>query len=104
MQIEEPVVCRYTSAIHFHAASPGMLGPTLIGDQVIEVREPGEKHLLTALWMVKRFHHAQLPRDGVVGLVSQRAGHGRLVVCRDRIPARLLLLHPAPGRVPEPCG
>jgi hypothetical protein len=64
-----PLACRYASAFHFHAASTGMLGPTLIGDQVIEVRESGEKRLLTAVWMVKRFHHEQRPLDGVVGLV-----------------------------------
>jgi hypothetical protein len=51
LEIEEPVACRYASAFHFHVASTGMLGPTLIGDQVVEVREPGEKRLLTAVWI-----------------------------------------------------
>ena len=88
MQIEEPVACRYAPAFHFHAASTGMLGPTLIGDQVVEVREPGEKRLLTAVGMVKRFHHEQLPLVGVVGLVSQRAGHGHLGIFEHGIPAR----------------
>jgi hypothetical protein len=52
------------------------------------VREPGEKRLLTAVGMVKRFHHEQLPLDGVVGLVSQRAGHGHLGIFEHGIPAR----------------
>jgi hypothetical protein len=46
-----------------------MLSPTLIRNKVIQVREPGEKRLLTAVGMVKRFQHEQLPLDGVVGLV-----------------------------------
>ena len=69
LEIEEPVACRYASAFHFHATATGMLGPTLIGNQVVAVREPGEKRLLTAVWMVKRFHHEQLPLDSILGLV-----------------------------------
>jgi len=69
LQIEEPVACRYASAFHFHAALTGMLSPTLIRNQVVEVRESREKGLLTAVKMVKRFHHEQLPLDSVVGLV-----------------------------------
>ena len=78
MDIEEPVACRYASAFHFHAASTGMLGPTLIGDQVVEVREPGEKRLLTAVWMVKRFRKCIIGVDHVFNrqelrwLISQR--------------------------------
>ena len=57
--------------------------------------QAGEKRLLIAVWMVKRFHHEQLPVDGVVGLIQHGAGHGHLGVGEDRIPARLLVLHPA---------
>jgi hypothetical protein len=64
------------------------------------VREPGEKRLLTAVWMVKRLHHEQLPLDSVVGLVSQRASRGHLGIFEHGIPARLLLLHPAPDAFP----
>ena len=53
-----------------------MLGPALIGDQVVQVREPRQKRLLIAAWMVKRFHHEQLPVDGIMGLIEQGAGHG----------------------------
>jgi hypothetical protein len=69
VEIEEPVACRYSSACHFHAASPGMLGPTLLWSQVIEVRAPGEQRLLTAVGMVNRFPQEPLPLNGVVGLV-----------------------------------
>src|SRR5262249_18296281 len=44
----------------------------------------------------KPFHREQFPLDGVVGLVQQGAGHRHLRVCQHRIPARFLLLHPAP--------
>ena len=100
MQIEEPVAGRYASAFHFHAALTGMLGPTLIGNQVVEVREPDEKRLLTAVGMVKRFHHKQFPVDSVMRLIEQRTGHGHSGVCQHRIPPRLLVLHPASTRAP----
>jgi hypothetical protein len=38
LQIEQPVVCRYSSALDFHATLAGVLGPTLVGDEVVEVR------------------------------------------------------------------
>jgi len=69
-----------------------MFGPTLIRYQVVQVREPRQKRLLTATWMVKPFHGEQLPLDSVIGLIQQGAGHRHLRVCKDRIPARLLLL------------
>ena len=76
MQIEEPVVCRYSSTFHFHTALTGMLGPTLIGSHVVEVREPGEKCLLTAIWVVKRFHHEQLPLEAHVGFQGRGCANG----------------------------
>ncbi len=49
LQVEHPVWCGYSPAFHFHATLAGMLSPTLIGDQVVEVRESGEKRLLTVV-------------------------------------------------------
>src|SRR5262245_2864927 len=46
--------------------------------------------------MMKRFHHEQFALEGVVGLIQQGAGHRHPGVYKDRIPARLLLLYPAP--------
>jgi hypothetical protein len=37
-QIKQPVVCRDSSALDFHATPAGVLGPTLVGDEVVEVR------------------------------------------------------------------
>jgi hypothetical protein len=93
-------VGRYSSTFHFHAALTGMLGPTRIGNQVVEVRAPGEQRLLTAVGMVTRLHHAQLPLDSVVGLVSPRAGPGHRGSFEHGLPARLLLLTPAPDAGP----
>jgi hypothetical protein len=44
------------------------------------VREPRPKRLLIAAWMVKRFHHEQLPVDGIMGLIEQgaKSGHATL--------------------------
>jgi hypothetical protein len=46
-----------------------MLGPPLIGDQVVQVRQAREKRLLAATWVMKAFHGEQFPRNGVVSLV-----------------------------------
>ena len=73
-----------------------MLGAPLIWDAVVQVRESREKGLLTATGMVKPFHGKELPLDGVMGLIQERAGHRHLGGCKDGIPARLLLLYPAP--------
>ena len=73
-----------------------MQGSTLRGNQIIQVRQAGEKHCLTPTGMVEVFHHEQLPVDGVMGLIQQGARHRHLGVGEHRIPARLLLLEPAP--------
>src|SRR5712692_10532158 len=70
LQIEEPVCCGYSSACHFHATLTRMLGSTLIRDEVIQMREPRQKRLLTAAWMVKSFHHEELPVDGIMRLIQ----------------------------------
>ena len=82
-----------------------MLGPALIRHQVVAVCQPCETRLLAAAWMVKPLHREEFPRDGVVGLVSEGAGHGHLGVCEHRISARLLVLDPAPDALPvgHPC-
>src|SRR5215813_525709 len=55
LQVEHPVWCGDVPAFHFHATLAGMLRPTLIGDQVIEVRQLCYKCLLSATEMVKAF-------------------------------------------------
>ena len=52
LEVEEPVACGHCSSFHFHAALAGMLGPTLIGNQVVEVCQPRDKRLLAATWVV----------------------------------------------------
>src|SRR5262249_21327963 len=95
LEVEHPVCGGYAAAFHFYPTLPGMLSPTLIGHQVVQVGEPRQKRLLAPVGMMKGFHHEQLPVDGVVGLIQQRAGHGHLRVGEHRIPARLLGLKPA---------
>jgi hypothetical protein len=88
LDIEEPVRGGYSPAFYFHSALTGMLSPTLIGDEVVQVREPRQKRLLTATGMVKPFHREQFPLDGVMGLIEQGAGHRHLRVFEHGIPAR----------------
>jgi len=103
LEIAPPGSCRYTPA--FHPASTGMLRPPLSGDQVVQVRQPRQKRLGTAAWMMKRFPHPALPVDGMMGLIQQGAGDRHLRVCEPRPPPRLLLLDPAPDALPggHPC-
>jgi hypothetical protein len=71
-----------------------MLSPPLIGDQVIEMREPREQRLLAPSWMMEALHGDQFPLDGVMRLIQQGASRGHLRVCEDGIPAGLLVLKP----------
>ncbi len=100
LDVEEPVVCWYTPAFHFYPTLPRMLGSTLIRHQVIQVSQAGEKRLLAATRVMKAFHGEQLPLNGVVRLIEQRARHRHLRVFQDCIPARPLLLEPAPDACP----
>ena len=69
LEIEEPVSCWDCSSFHFHTTLTGMLGSTLIRDEIVQVCEPREKRLLAATGMVKPFHCEQFPLDGVMGLI-----------------------------------
>src|SRR5215813_6875574 len=80
LQVEKPVSCWDLASFHFHATLAGMLRPTLIRDEVVEVGEPGEKRLLASTRMMKGFHHEQLPVNGVMRLVQEGAGHRHLRV------------------------
>ena len=64
----------------------GMLGATLIRNEVVEVCQPRQKCLLTATRMMESLHHEEFPVDGVVDLVQQRAAGRHLWVFEYRIP------------------
>ena len=95
MEIEEPVTCRDCASFDIHTALPGMPGTTLRGEHVVQMYQPSQKRLLVPFGVMAAFHREQLPLDGVMGLIQQRAGHGHLRVCEHRIPACLLVLKPA---------
>jgi hypothetical protein len=83
-----------------------MLGATLIRDAVVQVSEPREQCLLAATGRMEPLQPKQLPRAGVVGLVSPGAGHRHLGLFQHRLPACFLGLKPLayPGAVGLPCG
>ena len=87
LQIEHPVWCGYASTFHFHPTLPGMLGSPLIRDQVVQVREPRQKRLLTSPWMMEPFHGEQFSLNGIMRLIQERAGHRHLGIVKDCIPA-----------------
>src|ERR1043166_1773152 len=80
LQVEEPVSCRDCASFDFHPTLPGMLGATLIWDQVVQMGQPAQKRLLAPFGVMAAFHREQLPLDGVMGLIQQRAGDGHLRV------------------------
>jgi hypothetical protein len=96
LEIEQPVACGDSAAFDFHSTLAGMLGATLVRNQVVQMCQPDKKRLLAPVWMMEPFHHEQFPRNGVRGLIQQRAGDGHLRVFEHRIPARFLLLNPVP--------
>jgi len=105
LEIEEPVCGGDSSALHFHATLPGMLGAPLIRDEVVQVRESRDKRLLAPVGMMEALHREQLPLDRVMGLIQESAGHGHLRVGAHGIPPRLLVLKPGPDALPvgHPC-
>src|SRR5215475_15057456 len=78
LEVEKPVACGHCSSFHLHATVAGMLGPTLIGDQVVQVRQPRQKRLLAPFGMMEPLHCEELPLDGIMGLIQQGAGGGHL--------------------------
>ena len=96
MEVEEPVSGRDAAAFDFHATLTRVLGPTLIRDQIIEVRQPDQKRLLAARGMMEPLHGGQLPLDRVMRLIQECARRGHLRVGEHRIPPGFLLLAPAP--------
>ena len=96
LQGEPPVLCRESPAFHFHATLTRMLRSTLIRDEVVQVRQPRQKRLLTPWGMMEAFHGEQFPLDGIMRLIQQGAGDWHLRVCEYCIPPRLLVLKPAP--------
>ena len=75
---------------HFDPTLACIQGPALVGDQVVEMRQAGEKRHLTPSGMMESFHGEKLAVDGVVRLI-QHGAHGRhLRVFKHRIPAGFL--------------
>src|SRR5262245_55250804 len=70
LQVEEPVSCRDCASFDFHPTLPGMLGATLIRDQVVQMGQPAQKRLLAPFGVMAAFHREQLPLDGVMGLMA----------------------------------
>jgi hypothetical protein len=63
--------CWDYASFNFHATLAGMLCPTLIGPQVVQVCEPDKKRLLPPLGVMQTFHREQLP---VIGQVTRGPG------------------------------
>jgi hypothetical protein len=73
-----------------------MQGAALIGNQVVQVCQAGEKRRLTPTGVMEPFHGEELPVNGVMRLIQKRAAGWHLRVCEHGIPACLLVRKPAP--------
>src|SRR5215813_4275418 len=69
LEIEHPVCGGQSPAFQFHPTLARVQGSALVRDQVVQVRQAGEKRCLTPTEMMEALHHEQLPLEGVVGLV-----------------------------------
>ena len=94
MQVEHPVLCRDATALHFHPTLARIEGPALIWDQVVQVRQAGEKRRLTPSGMMETLHGEELAVDGVMRLIQHGAHRWHLRVCEHRIPAGFFVLEP----------
>src|SRR6266853_2945964 len=70
LQVEHPVRGRDATAFHFHPTHARVQGQALIRDQVVQLRQAGEKRRLTPTGMVKAFHGEEFAVDGVVSLIQ----------------------------------
>src|SRR5262249_57784773 len=69
LQVEEPVSGWDCASFDFHPTLPGMLGATLIRDQVVQMGQPAQKRLLAPFGVMAALHREQLPLDSVMGLI-----------------------------------
>ena len=60
----------------------------LIRNQVVQVRQAGEKRRLTPPGVMETFHGEELAVDGIVRLIQHGAHRWHLRVFEHRIPAR----------------
>jgi hypothetical protein len=70
VQVEHPICGGDASAFDFHPTLARVLGSTLLRHLVVQVGEPRQQRLWAPVGMMHGFHHAQLPIDGVVGLIQ----------------------------------
>jgi len=94
LQVEHPVRGRHAPAFDFHPTQTRVLGSPLVWNQVIQVRQAGQKRRLTATWVMESLHREQFPVDGVMRLIQERAHRRHLRLFEHRIPACLLVLNP----------
>jgi len=66
LEIEQPSRVWDSASFDFHPTLAGVLGATLVGDQVVQMCQPDKKRLLAPVWMMERFHHEQFPVNGVI--------------------------------------
>jgi hypothetical protein len=82
-QVEEPVWGREFPSFDFDPTVAGVLGATLGGAQVGQVRQSCATRLLAPFGVRECLHHTPLAVDGGVGLVSQGTRHRHLRVCEE---------------------
>ena len=70
-------------AFHFHPTLARIQGPALVRDQIVQVRQAGEKRRLTPTGMVEPLHGEELAVDGVVRLIQPRAHRRHLGIFKD---------------------
>jgi hypothetical protein len=87
LEVEHPIRGREATALYLHPTRARVQGPALVRDQVVQMRQAGEKRRLTPPGMVESLHGEEFAVDGVVRLIQHRAPRRPLRVCEHGIPA-----------------
>jgi hypothetical protein len=64
LEIQQPVACRDGTSFHFHPTVAGMLGTTLVGDQVVQMCQPSQKRSFT-IEFLDRYKPREIERCGL---------------------------------------
>ena len=94
LKVNKPILCRHFPTLDFDGTLSPIYRSTLIRDQVRQDRKTIEVDPLTAVSVVKPFHHKQLPVHRIVKLIYWRGRLWNVGIRKQNMPSWLLALYP----------
>jgi hypothetical protein len=111
LQIAPPVSGRDFASCAFHPPLPSRQGMTLGEHQGVQMRQPSQKRLGAPFRIMKALQYAQVPVDGLLGLLQQGAHHRHMRGCASSSEASKapgftikssMQVWPSPHRIQQP--